>query len=277
MIEKHLYNKWEYGRRVTSGEIDTTQYYNDPHEIEINKAKTIISRLFTDHYERVLDVGCSLGFYSFMFANKQRFVVGTDYELHSLRTATKQQQFRKKHIKYRPCFVNADALHLPFKEKKFDVISNVDFIEHIIHQHQPSIIKEMHRILKDGGKIYTYTPNYVRLRMEYYINKIRYALKGQHFSWQEDRPYKDNPDLQNHQDTLLHVGLLSFDQVKKLFIQEGFVVDTVLYSEYSIPFFTSLTQKCIQGLGIQKPPFYALFCSNTSIIFRKKPKKSKKT
>lgn len=265
-MKEHLYNKEEYARRLDEGEIDTEGYYACPPEVEIEKAKNIVEQ-FLFHDEKVLDLGCSLGFYSFQFATNNNRVIGVDYEFRSLCIANKHKEtFSNKDLLK---FIQADALHLPFQEGVFDKLSNVDFIEHIILKHQSAVVKEMFRVLKPGGKLYVYTPNYTRLRIEYYLNKIKYAFCGRYFGWQEDRPYKDKPELRNHQDTLLHVGLLSFRNVKKLFIYNGFSVDQVLYTEYSIPFLTLFCQKILKAFGIKHPPFYSVFCSNSSIIFKK--------
>ncbi len=271
-MKQHLYNKEEYGRRVIAGEIDLGQYYDVPASVEVEKAKLIIAHLFEKKREMILDLGCSLGFYSFQFVKENKFVVGVDYEMQSLRTANKKKstlntisEQEKNNIN----FLNADALQLPFQDEAFDKISNVDFIEHIVPEYQQRVVKEMYRILKKDGKVYMYTPNYIRVRMEYFINKMKYALKGRHYGWQESKPYKDNPELQDHQDTLLHVGLLSFEKVKRLFESQGFIVDQVIYVEYSVPFLFSLSQKIIKTCNIKKPPFYGIFCSNSSIVFRK--------
>ena len=262
-MNDHLYNKEEYARRISHGEIDTGAYYASPSKVEVEKAHSIVRNLFSSESEKVLDLGCSLGFYSFRFVSENKFIVAVDYELQSLLVANKHKEALPKKLQLNLTFLQADALHLPFQEEAFDKISNVDFIEHIIPRHQATVVQEICRVLKPDGRVYMYTPNYTRLRLEYYINKIKYAFHGRRFGWQEDRPYEDKPDLPNHQDTLLHVGLLSFQEVKQLFVQNGFSVDTVLYTEYSIPFLTSLSQKIIKKFNIRKPLFYSLFCSNS--------------
>ncbi len=269
-MKEHFYNKEEYARRITCGEIDINTYYASPSEVEVQKAYSIIKHFFSQKQEKILDLGCSLGFYSFRFVNKDKFIVAVDYELQSLLIANKHKETFLKKEYLNLAFLQADALHLPFHDGAFDKISNVDFIEHIVPTHQATVVQEICRVLKHDGKVYTYTPNYTRLRLEYYFNKIKYALHGRHFGWQENKPYKDKPDLPNHQDTLLHVGLLSFQKVKQLFLQNGFSADTVLYTEYSIPFLTSFSQKLIKKFNIEKPPFYSIFCSNSSIIFKKR-------
>jgi len=36
-MNEHLYNKEEYARRITHGEIDTDAYYASPAEVEVKK------------------------------------------------------------------------------------------------------------------------------------------------------------------------------------------------------------------------------------------------
>ncbi|MCK4326333.1 class I SAM-dependent methyltransferase, partial [bacterium] len=141
-----------------------------------------------------------------------------------------------------------------------------DFIEHIIPANQSKVIKEMRRVLKPGGLILTYTANLIRLRMEYYINKFKYALKGRYFGWQEDRPYKDRPDLKNHQDTLLHVGLLSFYSLKKLFLRNELAIKKIIYDEWNIPLLFAWIKN--NNLFFRRCRFlYGIFASNSMMLF----------
>lgn len=264
------FNKIEYAKRIKNREIDIAQYYTNPPESEIKKAGLTVQYLLSKESEKVLDLGCSLGFYSFSLINNHNLVIGLDYEWNSLLIAKKHSFKIANEYCRMPTFLNADAIHLPFKDQIFDKINSIDFIEHIIPQYQTKVIKEISRILRKNGKVNCYTPNYTRVRLEYYINKIKYALKGRYFLWQEDRPYKDKPNLPNHQDTLLHVGLLNFKKLQKLFLEENFKIYKIFYNEYSIPFISKLINLIISKMNIKQPLFYGIFCSNIHIIFKKK-------
>ena len=97
------------------------------------------------------------------------------------------------------------------------------------------------------------------------FGKIRYFFKGRSFGWQDGISYKDNPELKNHQDTKLHVGLLSFNELKKLFLSNGFKIKKIYKIDYNPPFLTWFFRR----LKIRFTPFYSIFCSNSMILFKK--------
>lgn len=118
-MNEHLYNKEEYARRITHGEIDTDAYYTSPADVEVEKANTIIKNLFSQKYEKILDLGCSLGFYSFRFVNKNKFIVAVDYEFQSLLVANKHKETLSKQHQLNLTFLQALLLEQQhyFQEK----------------------------------------------------------------------------------------------------------------------------------------------------------------
>jgi SAM-dependent methyltransferase len=55
------------------------------------------------------------------------------------------------------CFVQADAIALPFQDDSFDVVTSFETLEHI-YDHR-SFIKEIRRVLREGGHLILSTPN----------------------------------------------------------------------------------------------------------------------
>lgn len=262
--QEHLYNKEEFARRIREDNegIFSEKYFKSSGNVENEKRKLITGILNKSAKKGVfLEIGCHLGIYSLLNSKKDRMPIGLDYVFEGLQLGKKHSGSSKKNVH----FVQADAVCLPFKEREVDVIFNIDFIEHIIHEKQSEVVREMARTLKRGGLVLTYTPNLTRLYMEYLINKAKYLFKGRHFGWQEDRPYDDRPDLKNHQDTKLHVGLLSLNQLKRLFLENRFKIKELYEIDYNIPFLMGFFKR----FKIRAMPFYSLFCSNSMIMFEK--------
>jgi len=266
--KKHLFNRYEFAKRIEEYPFEhyLENYYLNRSAVEAEKAQKA-SEFLELNDDVLLDIGCSLGFFSFSFSPKVKYVIGLDYELNSLKMAKKYLDEHGKHENV--FFIQADAIRLPFKEGVFSKINNADFIEHIIPAKHCRVVKEMKRVLRPGGLILTYTPNWIRLKMEYYINKFKYALKGRHYGWQEDRPYKDKPELKNHQDTLLHVGLLNFYSLKKMFLKNNLAIKKISYNEWNIPLLSRLIKN--ENHFLKKWIFlYGIFASNLMMVFEKK-------
>ena len=122
-----------------------------------SKLKTpwIIEKIKAQHLltpeTRVLDVGCGAGFLSNELGLAQLQVTGVDLSEESLIVARKYDSTKK--IKY----LLADAYQLPFENASFDVITAMDFLEHVERPHD--VIKEFSRVLKPNGLFIFHTFN----------------------------------------------------------------------------------------------------------------------
>lgn len=116
-----------------------------------NKAKIpwIMERL--EFPSKILDVGCGGGFLTNELARAGHDVTGVDLSGESLAVAHRHDE--TKSVKYQV----ADAYSLPFADASFDVVSALDFLEHI--EDPARAIKEFSRVLKPGGKFFFHTFN----------------------------------------------------------------------------------------------------------------------
>jgi SAM-dependent methyltransferase len=55
-------------------------------------------------------------------------------------------------------FVEGSALSLPFANASFDVVCLFDVIEHLPRGTEDTVLREVHRVLESGGKLYFSTP-----------------------------------------------------------------------------------------------------------------------
>lgn len=102
-------------------------------------------------HARVLDVGCGGGFLSNELARHGQRVTGIDLSPDSLRVA--RQYDESGTVNY----VQADAAHLPWDTGSFDVVSAMDFLEHV--EEPAAIIRECGRVLRPGGLFFFHTFN----------------------------------------------------------------------------------------------------------------------
>jgi len=100
---------------------------------------------------KVLDVGCVAGFLSNELSKVGLNVTGVDLSPNSLMIARKYDE--TKSVNYQ----TADAYHLPFPDHSFDILTAMDFLEHV--EHPDTIIKEFSRVLKPNGLFIFHTFN----------------------------------------------------------------------------------------------------------------------
>lgn len=99
----------------------------------------------------VLDVGCGAGFLCNGLAEKGLRVEGIDQSLESLRVAKLYD--KTSSVKYQI----ADAYDLPFENASLDVITCLDFLEHVSEPRL--VIQECARVLRPDGLFFFHTFN----------------------------------------------------------------------------------------------------------------------
>ncbi len=172
--------------------------------------------------ERVLDLGCSSGTFSFHTVKSGANTISLDRDPITLRIGREAALIIGG---VRLNSVCGDALALPFANGFFDVVINADFIEHTLDEVKTRIFQEMFRVLKPEGRGVVYTPNLARIEWELFGEKIKYALgvrRDQVPRWQD---FVD-PD---------HFGLTTPGKARALLDDVGFETRS-LYFEHHIPF-----------------------------------------
>jgi 2-polyprenyl-6-hydroxyphenyl methylase/3-demethylubiquinone-9 3-methyltransferase len=119
---------------------------------------------------KVLDVGCGAGFLSNDLAKEKLQVTGIDLSEESLIVAKKYDE--TKSVIYQ----TADAYHLPFPDQSFDVITAMDFLEHV--DDPKGVIKEFSRVLKPNGIFIFHTFNRNPLAYFIIIKLVEWFVKN---------------------------------------------------------------------------------------------------
>lgn len=99
----------------------------------------------------VLEVGCGEGYGTFLLTKEGFDVIGLDINEETINEASKKYQSKNCR------FVCYDGKRIPFDDETFDVVISFQVIEHI--HDDLGFVKEIHRVLKKGGKLFLTTPN----------------------------------------------------------------------------------------------------------------------
>lgn len=176
--------------------------------------------------ERVLDLGCATGTFSFHTFRAGARPCGLDRDAEVLKTGRRAAQEFAGVSTPRVC---GDALRLPFHEGSFDVIVNADFMEHTPDEIKQPIFDEMFRVLKSGGRGIVYTPN---------LNRVRWELVGERVKKLSGKRKEDVPEWKDFVDPD-HFGLttpwLTLHRLRKA----GFRV-RLGYHEFHMPLLSRL-------------------------------------
>ncbi len=106
--------------------------------------------------EKVLDLGCGWGTFSFTLAPRTKQVVGLDFSRKSIAICKKLlKQTGYKNVR----FVCGDAQKTGLQSATFDVVIAADLFEHLYPDQTERVLKECHRLLKKGGKLVIWTPH----------------------------------------------------------------------------------------------------------------------
>ena len=112
--------------------------------------------LLDKSYNKVLEVGCGKGYWSYVGAKYKKFKkcfgcdVFNDFKIKELKKYCRQAKYKK---------INGRVL--PYQSNQFDLVFSMDVIEHI--KDDLGFIKEHLRVCQQGGEIIIGTPNYWRI------------------------------------------------------------------------------------------------------------------
>jgi cyclopropane fatty-acyl-phospholipid synthase-like methyltransferase len=198
------------------------EYYDDSGYFEAGQATSALDSPFQRYRvekvleiylpgpgERVLDLGCAWGTFSFALAPRVREVVGVDF---SQRAIEYCDRLRRERGIENARFLCADARHTGLEDGAFDLIIAADFFEHIYPDESADVVREAYRLLKPEGRFSIWLPH---------RGHILEILKNRDILLQHDPS---------------HVDYKSMDRMKQLLFDAGFDVERAYYVESHVPF-----------------------------------------
>lgn len=137
---------------------NTAQNYNDSEDGRFVEPMydAIVEEIQKSPSGKILDVGCGNGNLFMILPEDKYEMFGIDFSENMILES-------KHNCGKRASFSVADAERLPFDDNTFDiVVCNASFHHYI---HPDEVLREMHRVLRDGGKLLIgdpYVPGLVR-------------------------------------------------------------------------------------------------------------------
>lgn len=184
------------------------------------RAREAIQQLELKDGEKVLDLGCGDGYYSYLLSQLSLNLKITGIDSHQEAIETARTQAPSKKI----TFIIGDAEKLPFPKNSFDKIIMSEVIEHV--NDDMKVLKEARRVLKKDGILVLTTPNKnysflwdpVNWTLEHFFN---FHIKSGFFAgiWNQ------------------HLRLYKPEELKKRMEKAGFkIVTSELLTTWCLPF-----------------------------------------
>lgn len=119
-------------------------YYSVPTRV---RDKTFLQMFQPTYGDKILDVGCGLGYFSNLLSNKNESVDGIDID-------EKCIKYCQKYMKGR--YTVGDIHKLPYSNDYYDKALCTEVLEHVNHNER--ILAEIYRVLKKGGILVASVP-----------------------------------------------------------------------------------------------------------------------
>jgi SAM-dependent methyltransferase len=158
--------------------------------------------------DRVVDLGCGWGTFTFALAPRVREIVGVDFSERSIEICTQRLRGEPRdNVR----FVCADAGDTGLGTEAYDVVVAADLFEHLYPKDSARVAREAFRILRRGGRFAVWTPH---------RGHFLEALKARDILLKRD---------------VTHVDYKSMEGMKRLLVGAGFDIEKAYYAESHLP------------------------------------------
>jgi len=159
VIKYTIAKKWIWGKKGRSAEDSDYEwmsfYRGQPWQKIWKQLIARITRRMVGEGGSILDVGCGASPCGVLVEHSR--YVGIDSN------KSKIDYMNSKKLK-NAIFVEADMKKIPYKDKTFDTVICIEVIEHALNWDEAvTTIRELARVVKDGGKVVVATPNFFSL------------------------------------------------------------------------------------------------------------------
>ena len=188
--KKSLEDKWKYRFQKYAEKYENEAYISGWSEHSLNRRITTFKRSLNSENplenSLILDLGCGAGTYCRIMADLGYRVVGVDYSIGSIKKA-RQLNYDKSIV-----FNVAEAYHLPFKDKSFDIVICIGVLQTLSNEKNAFI--EIDRILKSDGILFLDTLNNLCIteftkRLKFITPVLRNPSDIQNFSLKTYNPF----------------------------------------------------------------------------------------
>ena len=174
----------------------------------------------------LLDIGCNWGRWTMAAARKGYKSVGIDPSLGAVMAA--RRVANQEGISN--CYLVADSRYLPFRDKTFDVVFSYSVFQHMNYENLIQSLKEIGRVLKNGGVSYIQMAN-----KKGFVSLLRQVKRR-----------KRSP---------INFEVRYWDLEEMLYMFEQYIGKTNIYVD------------CFFGLGIQKSDLYLMPITKKFFIY----------
>lgn len=142
---------------------DSTAYFDDPDHItdyespfQRYRLAKVLELYTPGPGERVVDVGCGWGTFSFALADRAKEVVGVDFSEKSVALCNRRLE---KDPRENLRFLCADGGDTGLEEGAWDLVLAADLFEHLYPDDSVRVVREAYRLLRPGGRLSVWTPH----------------------------------------------------------------------------------------------------------------------
>lgn len=142
---------------------DSTAYFDDPHHItdyespfQRYRLAKVLELYRPGAGERVVDVGCGWGTFSFALADTAAQVVGVDFSEKSIALCNRRLE---REPKPNLTFLCADGGDTGLEAGAWDLVLAADLFEHLYPEDSVRVVEEAFRLLRPGGRFSVWTPH----------------------------------------------------------------------------------------------------------------------
>ncbi|HSM59242.1 MAG TPA: methyltransferase domain-containing protein [Longimicrobiales bacterium] len=201
--------------RIGKEYYDSTAYFDDPahltdHESPFQRyrVRKVLELYRPSPDERVVDLGCGWGTFSFALADIAREVVGVDFSAKSIQLCERRLE-REPRGNLR--FLCADAGETGLPGGAWDLVVAADLFEHLYPDDSMRVVKEAFRLLRPGGRLSVWTPH-----------------RGHVLEVLKNRGILLEPDVS-------HVDYKSVGRLTGMMLDAGFEIERAYYAESHLP------------------------------------------
>jgi len=211
------------------------EYWKKYQEKRVDPRLTYAIKLANIHKgEKILDFACGRGEVTVQAGIKGAFACGIDYSRDAISFGQESLKFLDKKITDKISFMHHDSDFLPFKDESFDVIFFLDIIEHVYPEELNIILKELHRVLKTGGRLILHTsPNkvYYNIGYKYYTRFVYFILSKLFYEPILGRKLKYNKNPRSIYELEMHINEQTTKSVLQSLNNSGFILVKVFLKD----------------------------------------------